>query len=71
MLATLATKLILNCISDDNECLIGSICGNGTCANINGGFECSCNDGYAPGVLQVRSYYYCYGVNYPIYDFFF
>jgi hypothetical protein len=42
-------------ILDDNECLIPNICGNGTCSNINGGFECSCNDGYTPGSLQVSS----------------
>jgi fibulin 1/2 len=39
---------------DSNECLsVQNICGNGTCRNIDGGFECSCNDGFAPGANQV------------------
>lgn len=39
---------------DDNECLFNnSICGNGTCTNFHGGFECSCREGFAPGPMQV------------------
>ena len=35
---------------DDNECLsMSNICGNGTCSNLNGSFECNCAEGYAPG----------------------
>ena len=30
-----------------------NVCGNGTCSNVEGGFECSCNDGFAPGPMQV------------------
>ena len=28
----------------------GSVCGEGQCVNVDGGFECRCADGYAPGV---------------------
>ena len=35
---------------DDDECLsMSNICGNGTCSNLNGSFECNCAEGYAPG----------------------
>ena len=31
---------------DDNECLTRpKICGNGTCSNLDGSFECSCAEG--------------------------
>ena len=37
---------------DDNECLaIPNVCGNGTCSNLNGSFECACENGFAPGPL--------------------
>ena len=26
------------------------LCGNGTCSNVHGGFECECDPGYTPGV---------------------
>ena len=28
---------------------MSNICGNGTCSNLNGSFECNCAEGYAPG----------------------
>ena len=34
------------CTRDINECAIQDFCGNGTCENTNGSFECSCIDGY-------------------------
>jgi fibrillin 2/3 len=38
---------------DDDECQLGNICGNGTCSNTVGGFECQCSNGYMPGPIQV------------------
>ena len=38
---------------DDNECAVDNICRNGTCTNVEGGFECECTDGFAPGPMQV------------------
>lgn len=35
--------------SDNNECLDPYICGNGTCNNVVGGFECLCSAGFTPG----------------------
>lgn len=50
----LAASLYLCLIPDDNECIsVKNVCGNGTCSNVEGGFECSCNDGFAPGPMQV------------------
>ena len=41
-------------IADDNECMHSTnVCGNGTCTNIEGSFECSCNFGFATGPMQV------------------
>ena len=40
-------------LPDDNECSISNVCGNGTCSNVEGGFECSCGDGFAPGPMQI------------------
>ena len=35
---------------DSDECSLNPrVCGNGTCANVEGGFECACADGFAPG----------------------
>ena len=35
---------------DENECVERPrVCGNGTCTNLDGGFECACADGFAPG----------------------
>ena len=50
-------------IPDDNECIsVKNICGNGTCTNVDGGFECTCNEGFAPGPMQVTQFSNC---NYP------
>ena len=38
--------------TDINECEIGSPCGNGTCTNVIGGFECACDDGFEPGPMM-------------------
>jgi hypothetical protein len=38
---------------DENECVERPrICGNGTCSNVDGGFDCACADGYAPGKTE-------------------
>lgn len=40
-------------MTDENECLVNpNICGNGTCINVRGSFECTCNAGYTPGPFQ-------------------
>ncbi|KAG8240098.1 hypothetical protein J437_LFUL019682 [Ladona fulva] len=46
-------KTYVNMFTDENECLRGNVCGNGTCTNVEGGFECSCDEGFAPGPMQV------------------
>lgn len=47
------------CCVDDDECQSGvGVCGNGTCSNLIGGFECSCTDGFAPGPMQVCFIYF-------------
>lgn len=38
---------------DEDECQGSGICGNGTCLNTEGGFECACMDGFTPGVMQI------------------
>ena len=40
-------------MTDDNECAVSNICRNGTCTNVEGGFECDCTDGFAPGPMQI------------------
>lgn len=41
-------------VSDDNECISRrGICGNGTCTNVIGSFQCSCNAGFEPGVDNI------------------
>lgn len=37
---------------DTNECDIGNPCGNGTCTNVIGGFECACDEGFEPGPMM-------------------
>lgn len=37
-------------VKDLDECRERpSICGNGTCSNVIGGFECDCRDGFTSG----------------------
>lgn len=38
--------------TDTNECDIGNPCGNGTCTNVIGGFECACDEGFEPGPMM-------------------
>lgn len=38
--------------SDTDECSVGNPCGNGTCTNVVGGFECSCQEGFEPGPMM-------------------
>ena len=38
--------------SDTDECSIGNPCGNGTCTNVIGSFECNCNEGFEPGPMM-------------------
>ena len=41
-------------VSDDNECISRpGICGNGTCTNVIGSFQCSCNAGFEPGIDNI------------------
>lgn len=35
---------------DTNECLQDNVCGRGQCVNVDGGFECECEQGYVAGV---------------------
>lgn len=37
---------------DTDECSIGNPCGNGTCTNVVGGFECACDEGFEPGPMM-------------------
>ena len=37
-------------VTDKNECDDSpGVCGNGTCRNVVGGFECFCSPGFEPG----------------------
>jgi len=40
--------IFLSCFQDRNECieLIGEVCNNGECVNLDGSFFCTCNEGY-------------------------
>ncbi len=41
------------CFADENECQTAGICGgNGTCVDVEGGFQCLCAAGFAPGAMQ-------------------
>lgn len=31
---------------------MGNPCGNGTCKNVIGGFECTCEEGFEPGPMM-------------------
>uniref|UniRef100_A0A803VCW3 Fibrillin 3 n=1 Tax=Ficedula albicollis TaxID=59894 RepID=A0A803VCW3_FICAL len=42
----------LLCPPDTDECSIGNPCGNGTCTNVVGGFECACDEGFEPGPMM-------------------
>jgi len=35
---------------DTDECLQDNVCGRGQCVNVDGGFECECEQGYVAGV---------------------
>ncbi|XP_065565900.1 fibrillin-1-like [Artemia franciscana] len=40
---------------DDNECSQSAkIYRNGICANVDGDFECGCEEGFAPGPMQLE-----------------
>lgn len=39
-------------LADTDECSIGNPCGNGTCTNVIGGFECNCDEGFEPGPMM-------------------
>lgn len=38
--------------TDTDECSIGNPCGNGTCTNVIGSFECNCHEGFEPGPMM-------------------
>ena len=44
-------KFLLSLL-DEDECGISNPCGNGTCVNVVGGYECQCRAGFAPGPRQ-------------------
>lgn len=46
------TQLVPLATADTNECEVGNPCGNGTCTNVVGGFECACDDGFEPGSMM-------------------
>ncbi|MGL5295271.1 MAG: calcium-binding EGF-like domain-containing protein [Aeromonas sp.] len=48
------------CFSDTNECELGNPCGNGTCTNVEGAFECSCDEGFEPGPMMTCEGKTCY-----------
>lgn len=48
----LQPSVISVCAADTDECSIGNPCGNGTCTNVVGGFECSCHEGFEPGSMM-------------------
>lgn len=39
-------------LADIDECAVGNPCGNGTCANVMGSFECNCEEGFEPGPMM-------------------
>lgn len=38
--------------ADVDECEVGNLCGNGTCTNVMGSFECNCEEGFEPGPMM-------------------
>ena len=51
-LSRVSVTLVLSgnkCIDKDECAADPGICGNGSCANVAGSFECQCAEGYAPG----------------------
>lgn len=42
----------LGSLADTDECSVGNPCGNGTCKNVIGGFECTCEEGFEPGPMM-------------------
>lgn len=43
---------IYSLCTDTDECSIGNPCGNGTCSNVVGSFECSCDEEFEPGPMM-------------------
>lgn len=54
-----------------DECReMGPVCGNGTCSNVNGGFECECREGFTAGPSQTcegKIHYFLLDVNLALY----
>lgn len=44
---------ILSVHADVDECAVGNPCGNGSCANVMGSFECNCEEGFEPGPMMI------------------
>ena len=45
-----------NVLPDIDECAIShNVCGNGTCINVPGTFECKCDTGYASGIMMMKT----------------
>ena len=38
-------------LPDKDECGDRNTCGNGTCSNTDGGFECACSTGFEPNMM--------------------
>lgn len=51
-LSQFSSLCIYSLCSDTDECSIGNPCGNGTCSNVVGSFECSCHEGFEPGPMM-------------------
>lgn len=45
-----------SCFSDIDECRISpDLCGQGTCVNTPGSFECECFEGYESGFMMMKN----------------
>ena len=46
----------VHCVNIDECSIMRGVCGNGTCVDIPGGFECQCDDGFEtmPPLMQVQ-----------------